>query len=340
MKMRMVPVCTAMLAVAALTSTPVQVERLAAQEERTDCRCVDGDGEELDNCSCIRTPRIEGLLSRFGMSEQRPRLGVSIDQGQPARYDAEGALVTDVLEEGPAELAGIRAGDVIVSLNGQSLTEPIGAGLEGSFDLDGSAPVQRLLALARELEPGQNVEIGYLRDGSRGQATLKAEDLSDRWGTTTVTARPMWDAERFREQIRALTEGMRNRGLYLDALDQDVRLRLERGERGDVRVFGRDGFQEEFGLGMAGRHGLEMVELNRGLGAYFGTDSGVLVIDIDASSELGLQPGDVVLRIGDRMVESPGRVRRIVSSYGLDEAIDFLVVRHGDQVTVTGRLDN
>jgi len=340
MKMRLMPVCAVILAAAALTSTPGQVEPLAAQQERTECHCVDADGNEIDNCSCFRTPRIEGLLAQFGVAQQRPRLGVSVDQGQAARYDADGARVTEVLSDGPADLAGIREGDVIVSLNGQSLTESVGADLERSFDLEGSAPVQRLLALAGELEPGEDVEIEYLRDGARERTTLETEDLSDRWGTSMVTARPMWDAERFREQMRALTEGVRGRAFSLEAPDHDMRLHLEEGERGDVRVFGGDGFPYGFGGGLARQQGLELAELNPGLGSYFGTDEGVLVIDVDASSALGLQPGDVILRIGDRVVETPNRMRRILSSYALDEEIDFVVLRDGEEITVIGRLDD
>ncbi len=340
MKMRLMPVCAVILAAAALTSTPGQVEPLAAQQERTECHCVDAGGNEIDNCSCFRTPRIEGLLAQFGVAQQRPRLGVSVDQGQAARYDADGARVTEVLSDGPADLAGIREGDVIVSLNGQSLTESVGADLERSFDLEGSAPVQRLLALAGELEPGEDVEIEYLRDGARERTTLETEDLSDRWGTSMVTARPMWDAERFREQMRALTEGVRGRAFSLEAPDHDMRLHLEEGERGDVRVFGGDGFPYGFGGGLARQQGLELAELNPGLGSYFGTDEGVLVIDVDASSALGLQPGDVILRIGDRVVETPNRMRRILSSYAVDEEIDFVVLRDGEEITVSGRLDD
>ena len=48
MKMRFMPVCAAMLALATLTSTPGQVERLEAQQEQTECRCVDADGNEVE----------------------------------------------------------------------------------------------------------------------------------------------------------------------------------------------------------------------------------------------------------------------------------------------------
>lgn len=336
MKMRLVPTCAALLAAVAITSAPALAPTLAAQQERTECRCVDAEGTELEDCSCVRAPQIEGLLSRYGMAQQRPRLGVSVDQGQSARYDAEGALVTDVLRGGPADQAGIREGDVILSLDGQSLSESIGADRERTFDLDGSAPVQRLLALARELEPSQDVEIEYIRDGEREETTLEAQDLSDRWGETTVAAAPSWDAERFREQMRTLAEGMRGQRFLFEAPDRELMTRREARDRRAVRVFGGD---PSLYRGSRLDRGLEMVELNPGLGLYFGTDSGVLIIDVDDTSDLGLQAGDVILRVGDRAVERPDRLRRIVSSYGFDEELLFHVLRNGDEITVTGHLD-
>lgn len=343
MKTRLMTVGLAIAATVALAGVAGGVAPVEAQEERTECRCVDADGNELENCSCFRSPELEGLLSRYGVGE-RPRLGVSVDQGQAARYDADGARVSDVLRGGPADQAGIREGDIIVSLDGHELTESIGAARERGFDLDGSAPVQRLLALARELRPGQDVEVEYLRDGERETTVLSAEDLSDRWGGGSVFARPTWDADRFRHQMRTLTDGMRGRSFFFDrrdgdvrvqAPDRDVRIRLRTGDGGDVELLGGGSFLYPGGLG---RHGLELVELNPGLGAYFGAERGVLVIDVDASSDLGLRPGDVILRIGDRVVETPERVRRIASSYSMDEQIDFLVLRDGDEISVTGRL--
>ena len=336
MKMRLMTTCAGLLAVVALISAPALVQPLEAQQERTECRCVDADGTELEHCSCFRAPQIEGLLSRYGITQQRPRLGVSVDQGQSARYDADGALVTDVLRGGPADQAGILQGDVILSLDGQSLTESIGADRERTFDLDGSAPVQRLLALARELEPSQDVGIEYIRDGERERTTLEARDLSDRWGENTLVVAPTWDAERFRQQMRTLADGMRDQRFFFEAPERDMRAQREGRGRGDIRVFGGD--RSLYRGSVLGQR-IEMVELNPGLGAYFGTDSGVLIIDVDETSDLGLQAGDVILRVGDRAVEMPDRLRRIVSSYGFDEGIPFHVLRNGDEITVTGHLD-
>ena len=67
-------------------------------------------------------------------------------------------------------------------------------------------------------------------------------------------------------------------------------------------------------------------------------ENGVLVADVDRGSGLGLEAGDVVIRIGDRSVDSPERFRRIVGSYAEEEDITFHILRNGAETAVTGRL--
>jgi serine protease DegQ len=68
--------------------------------------------------------------------------------------DAEsGVLVVEVTPGTPAAAAGLRAGDVIVALDG-----------------DDVATVEDLLGRLREREPGDRVGIDYLRDGNRSRA--------------------------------------------------------------------------------------------------------------------------------------------------------------------------
>ncbi len=317
--------CVAPLAlVAALSATPAQ-----ARQSQDDCRCVDSTGDQIENCSCFRAPDMEGLLRSYGASVQRPTLGIAVDVGQSAVDDADGALVTDVLEDGPAAAAGLRKGDVITRIDEQSLSESISAGDEERFDLDQSAPVQRLLAIARRLQPGQEVAIEYLRDGRVETTTVEAEDLSNEWGRSDdgrgdfSVAMPRWDADRFRDQMRVLTEGARafRRG----------------GGDGDVHLQGPRPPPFVFSGGMD-RDGLELVELNPGLGEYFGTEDGVLVADVERGTTLGLQAGDVVMRVGDREVTAPDQFRRILSSYGDEEDISFTIMRDGAETTVTGRI--
>lgn len=80
-------------------------------------------------------PREEGFLG-VGLAERT-------DGGQ-------GAIISSVQPNSPASLAGIREGDIVLSVDG----EPI----------DGQAG---LVAAIRDASPGQTVEIELLRDGNR-----------------------------------------------------------------------------------------------------------------------------------------------------------------------------
>ncbi|MEK7317372.1 MAG: PDZ domain-containing protein [Candidatus Eisenbacteria bacterium] len=68
----------------------------------------------------------------------------------------EGALVNRVEDESPADVAGIRMGDVIVEVNREKVADP-----------------GDLVEAVRELEPGAKVEVVLLREGLR--KTLKVE---------------------------------------------------------------------------------------------------------------------------------------------------------------------
>jgi hypothetical protein len=305
--------------------------RAAAQNRAQDeCRCVDRDGDPIENCSCFVLPRVERMAMPFAA---RPRIGISVSTGQASDVDAQGARVTRVLREGPAYEAGIREGDIITRIDGRSLLEPLDPQIEEDLDEDESLPAQRLLAIARELAPGQEVEIEYLRGAERRTVTVEAEDLSaGQWYANAL------ELERILEPLR----GARARARLLVPEPPPV-APFPRGGREndvDVEVEIYRGGVGPLALGVLGasRYGLELVELNAELGAYFGTERGVLVADVEEGSLLGLRPGDVILRVGDRDVTTPERVVRILSSYAEDERVTFRVRRNGNEIDVAGRL--
>lgn len=284
----------------------------SAQEPEDECRCVDAEGNEIENCTCFRMPRLGGMAMARAFADARPRLGVSVSAVD--NDEGRGARVTDVLDEGPADDAGLREGDVITRIDGRSLLEPLSAEQEEELDLDESLPVQRLLAIARELEPGQEVEIEYLRGDETRTTTVVAEELEP-WGGRVSIFGPDWEAH-----------GMRGRTMEdMPAFEWRSGAPDDEGARLLLRRFG------------AATGGLELAEVNPELGSYFGTEQGVLVLDVDADSRLGLEPGDVILRIGSREATTPERVRRILSSYEPDEAITFDVRRDGRDMSVSGR---
>ena len=283
----------------------------ASAQSSDDCRCVDPDGNEIETCSYLDVSPLRELVRGFApMSDSRPRIGISVDRRQSARNDTRGARVTALMEDGPAAEAGIRVGDVITSVDGLSLFEPLSGNAEDNFDLDESIPVQRLLAISADLEPGQQVEVEYVRSGDIQTATVEARELFS-WGTDWRRrgfdfSWPTFDRNRFRDGLPGVPDHLLS--------------------------------GNAFSLFSGSIHGIELVEMKPGLASYFGTEDGMLVTNVNEDSTLGLEPGDVILRIGDRDAMSPGRVHRILSTYDEDEEITLRIMRDHDEMTVTGRL--
>jgi S1-C subfamily serine protease len=85
-------------------------------------------------------------------------LGVNIGTAQPRE---EGVEIMGVSPGGPAERAGLRIGDVILSVNGKSLKK--------SAD---KSPGTQLVEFMRSVEPGQVVKLEYQRAGKRQSAEV------------------------------------------------------------------------------------------------------------------------------------------------------------------------
>jgi len=79
---------------------------------------------------------------------------------------------------------------------------------------------------------------------------------------------------------------------------------------------------------------MELAPLSPGLGRYFGTDSGVLVVRAPPEKGLGLQDGDVILSIGGRKPTDSSHVIRILSSYDPGEKITLEVMRMHRRISV------
>ncbi|MDH3716257.1 MAG: PDZ domain-containing protein, partial [Gammaproteobacteria bacterium] len=72
---------------------------------------------------------------------------------------------------------------------------------------------------------------------------------------------------------------------------------------------------------------LELVELNAGLGRYFGTDTGLLVISAPESDTFELQDGDVIQSIDGRQPKDVRHAMRILGSYQAGETLKLGIVR-------------
>ncbi len=330
---------------------------LLRSQERQECRCVDKEGKPIERCSCFALPDVGKIVTR-AISASRPRLGVTLADAKEGT-EARGAVVASVLENGPAAKAGLRKGDILTRVDGKDLLEPLGPDVERTFEEDSSLPVQRLMEIVRGIEPGEEVEVEYLRDGARITATVEARELDD-W-TVGVLA-PDWNPEAFRGRMKDLEGRLRDLTVHVSPEGREIRIFGDSG--GSPRVLVRPAPETRSfsvvtadddrlwacpgdsapsgGLWVGFSHrclgGLQLLELKPGLSDYFGTAAGVLVADVHEDSKLGLQPGDVILAVGDREATDPDRAQRILSSYAADETVTLRIMRQKRETTVSGTL--
>lgn len=223
------------------------------------------------------------MIQRFRMRAGKPHALIGVQLGRSS--GKAGARVREVSPGGPAEQAGVRAGDLIIAVNGT--------------DVGGKEPARHVVELLGGVRPGDKVDLRVLRNG-------KTRNL-------TVTARPDWDgvfiARRFRGRplpplpplppVKALAP-------WVGAPE------IIRGPVADM----------------------ELARLTPGLGRYFGTDAGVLVVRAPPDGALGLKDGDVILSIGGRKPIDSSHVIRILASYDPGEKITLEVLRLHRKISI------
>ncbi len=217
---------------------------------------------------------------------RRAMLGVQIDGTK------DGARVLGVSPGGPAEEAGIKEGDVIVAIDGKTI----------SGENNGRAVVDEM----RNVKPDQKVKVVVLRNG-------KKHDY-------LVVARPLaFPGHRvFNMQLpEGAVAGAFGNG-FVPGPGADVLPHVMQFRR--------------FGPGAFG--GLELASLTPKLGAYFGTNSGVLVVQAPKSDTFKLEDGDVIQTIDGRKPEDGAHALRILSSYKPGEKLNLGVLRQRKSLTL------
>jgi serine protease Do len=199
-------------------------------------------------------------------------IGVQLDP----KDSTDGAHVHDVSPGGPAAEAGIRSGDVIVSVNGT--------------DVKVGHPAAEVARLMRDVEPNAKVKIHVMRDSKPADFEVTARPVENAWAMPGMPPHP----------------GMPFYG---------VPPGFPGGMHGPVA-------------------GMELATLTPQLGAYFGTDKGVLVLRAPRNAAFNLQDGDVILTIDGREPTSGSHATRILASYQAGEKVKLQVMRQRKRITV------
>ncbi len=241
------------------------------------------------------------------LGERRGRLGITVDMRPDASRDSIGARVAGITTPNSAAArAGVQVGDIVTRFNGTPLGVTDG---RGGDEEEQSRPAMRLINLASRLNAGDTVRLDLRRGSQNVNATLVAAE----------------------SDVDMMVERMRMPGMEFGPM------RMPGGEGPMPGIPGLEGQMRAFIMG-GPISDLELVKVNPGLGEYFGTQDGLLVVNVGQDSALGLRAGDVILSIGGRRPASPPQAMRILGTYEPDEAVQFDVMRQRHRVSVSGKI--
>jgi C-terminal processing protease CtpA/Prc len=230
---------------------------------------------------------------------------ITSDLREGLDYQGTGVLVNRVSEDGPADRAGVRNGDVIVSFNSRTVAKP-----------------EDLTRMVRAGRVGQSVTLAIVRDGQRRTLTAKLaampDDESDRdsWNDDDDTPTPP-PTPRAPRAPRAYTFDW-NGGDSFDLPNGVWTMRSSRG-----------------------RLGVQVQPINAGLADALGVTGGkgVLVMDVvrDTPAErAGIRAGDVIVSVGDRSIEDVSDLQRALEGGG---KMSVTVVRKGARRTLQADIE-
>ncbi|MEM1434972.1 MAG: PDZ domain-containing protein [Pseudomonadota bacterium] len=242
----------------------------------------------------------EVYQTRF-TGKERPRkamLGVLVDYGK--RDD--GVPLTGLTPGGGAEAAGLRARDVLISVNGVRLDDPD----------DGRSSMKALTQEMDKVAPGEEVLIGYRRRGNVAETTVttraRQKDLNALLDSLDVDVDI--DFDELGDEIAEAAESVAMSALALASQTPKA------PQPPAAPAAPVDGLKQLAAL----TEGLTVsstpdrfIDLDPDLAAYFGVEDGVLAVGMDGNGD-GLKSGDVVLSLGGEPATDAASARAFLNA--------------------------
>jgi C-terminal processing protease CtpA/Prc len=248
----------------------------------------------------IRTGKRLGILADYSYRPKEQKAG------------EQGVRVRDVVKDGPADRAGMRAGDIIVEVAGQAITS-----------------VRELRNRLNQLDYGKPATLKVIREGAGVQLSVVLEKRNDE-----VLS------QGFNEDMRkALEDARKARGLS----QEERRKAIERA-RGEMRErFKNNPNAHSWVFSSRGRLGVITQGLSEQLGQYFGVEKGqgVLVSSVQndsAAGKAGLKAGDIILAVNGTTINDPGDLRRELNKVDAGE-VRLTIMRDRQRQELRATLD-
>lgn len=297
-----IPVAALLLLAGQVAAQSEQAERLEAERAASTDETERGEAElarklqEAERKMADAARQIAELTSeRLPQLREVERRIQIINDGRPRL----GVNIGAADEDGPAEgvrVIGVTPGSAADDA-GLRTGDIITAINSESMSADNADEAnRRILDFMQGVEEGDILEVEYLRDG--------------KVGTVELAPRPV-EVHSF--AFRGFPDDFSMPSM------PNVQVAPEMIDR----------FRHNFAFSWPGNvwADMELVELNEGLGKYFGTDSGVLVVSAPRSNALQLEDGDVIRKIDGREPTSVRHAMRILSSYQPGEKLELEILR-------------
>ena len=220
-------------------------------------------------------------------------LGVSVQE--ETESPEGGARIKRVMEDSPAEQAGLKSGDVVVGFNGRPVRGP-----------------RSLTEKIHDAEPGESVQMEILRDGSRQTLSVELGErpgsFSFSWSGEAPDFQFEFDEEELGERMQELQERLKGLNIEIPKLDL---------HGNELRFFSHS----------RPVLGVQLVDTTPELRVHLGAteDAGVLVgkvLDGMPAETAGIEVGDLIIAVDGDDIESSG------------DLIHALMDKHGETITV------
>jgi serine protease Do len=235
--------------------------------------------------------------------------GEDITRDNMAHYhlsEPRGVGITQVMNESPAQKAGLRNNDVILRLDGENVTS-----------------VRKLNRLVSEIAPDHTVKITISRNGAEQEVTAtigkrnNPNAARDLFGGRQPRVWK-WEGPRNSDKFPNI-EKFPNVDKFPDLPDNS----------GDLAII----------MGNSRRIGVSTMELSRQLADYFGVANnahGVLVTSVSEdgpAAKSGVKAGDVITAVDGEAVDSPADVARAINRKKEGD-VTLTIIRNKSQQTI------
>ena len=235
--------------------------------------------------------------------EEKGYLGVKLQELTPSMAkalqmdDESGVMINEIVDDSPAEKAGLEDGDVILEFNGKTISD------------NGD-----LTKAVRATSPGEEVKVVVLRNGKTKSIKIEVGKNESR-NVFFMSG----DGDSHAPHFEHFGEG--DHKVMIMSGDDDFTWTMD--EDMDFSFNSDRGYM-----------GVHLDDLNEQMGEYFGVKDGngalvTEVVEDSPAAKAGLKAGDVIVKVGENDVESAASLHKAIADTEPEQQMAIKVMRKG-----------